>query len=139
MVVLPTDATAISSRVDSNCLQPNTNEQTLEWHLDAVRPATLLTAIWIGGVVVMFGAIAGRWRRLARLVRQSDSRNDPRWDALLAGLACRLRLPWRVRLVATESAVGPAVLEIRHRLSPVPAFPGVACVRGHVKEDWSES
>lgn len=110
VVVLPTEAGAISSRVDVNCPLPDADGQALEWRLDVLRPATWLTAIWIGGVVAMFGAIAGRWRRLARLVRQTASRNDPRWDALLAGLTRRLRLPWRVRLVVTQCAVGPAVL-----------------------------
>ena len=108
VVVLPTDSAAISSRVDSNCPLPDTDEQTLKWNVP--RPATWLAAIWICGTVAMLGAIAWRWRRLVRLMRQTGSRDDPRWDALLAGLACRLRIPWHVRLVVTQCAVGPAVL-----------------------------
>jgi beta-lactamase regulating signal transducer with metallopeptidase domain len=114
VVVLPSDAAASSSRADANRPLPDTAAPTPAWRPDRLRPATWLTAIWIGGVVVMFGTIAGRWRRLARLVRQTESRNDPRWDALLAGLARRLRLPRRVRLVATPCAVGPAVWGLLH-------------------------
>jgi beta-lactamase regulating signal transducer with metallopeptidase domain len=110
VAVSPAGAAALSSRADSNRPLPDTGKQTREGRLDALRPAAWLMAVWIGGVVVMFGTIAWRWQRLARLVRQAGRRSDQRWDALLAGLASRLRLPWSVQLVATECAIGPAVL-----------------------------
>ena len=116
--MLPTDAAAISSRVDSNCPMPDTGEQTLEWKMP--RPVIWLMAIWIGGTIAMLGGIAWRWRRLVRLMRQTDGRNDLRWDALLAGLARRLGLRWHVRLVVTQGAVGPAVLGL---LRPIVLLP----------------
>ena len=68
----------------------------------------------------MFGAIAGRWRRLAELVRAAERGQDPRWEAMLDGLVCRLKLRRRVRLVVIERPIGPAVLGLFHPTVLVP-------------------
>lgn len=110
VAVLPSDAPVDSSSVSFSYPLPDAGDQAFFWGLDVSRPATWLTLVWIAGTVAMVGAIAVRWRRLAKLVGHANRGEDPSWEAMFNGLACRLRLRCRVQLRITERSVGPAVL-----------------------------
>jgi hypothetical protein len=51
-----------------------------------------------------------RWLRFWKLVRASDQRDSPELDAMLQTLSKQLGVRRRVRLIVTESLVGPAVV-----------------------------
>lgn len=70
--------------------------------------ATVVAWAVISGLVLLVVTI--RWLRFCRLVRASPRRNSPELDMLLNTLSKQLGVRRRVRLIVTESLVGPAVV-----------------------------
>jgi beta-lactamase regulating signal transducer with metallopeptidase domain len=75
---------------------------------ESVGNATVVAWAVISGLVLLVVTI--RWLRFWRLVRASPRRNSPELDTLLKTLSKQLGVRRRVRLIVTESLVGPAVV-----------------------------
>jgi beta-lactamase regulating signal transducer with metallopeptidase domain len=75
---------------------------------DRVGNATLVAWAVISGLVLL--GVTIRWLRFWRLVRSSPRRDSPELDTMLQTLSKQLGVHRRVRLIVTESLVGPAVV-----------------------------
>ena len=80
------------------------------------RPATAagwpnaLFGLWGLASLGVIGVATGRWHRCWRIVRNAPLRECPELSEQMALLAKQLRLRRRVRLIVTESRLGPAVI-----------------------------
>lgn len=101
---------------------PNTGP-TAPWLLDVVG---WCGCGWIAGSVSLFVLAFTRWGVSLRTIRTASVVARPDLDSLVAELSRRLRLGKPVRLVVTESRLGPAVVGFLH---PVILLP-LAVVRG---------
>jgi beta-lactamase regulating signal transducer with metallopeptidase domain len=75
---------------------------------------------WFGGVVICSGVVAARWLQCRRVLRRTRAQVDPALDSFTSGLARRLGLRGRVRVVVTSSPRGPAAMGV---LWPTILFP----------------
>ena len=75
---------------------------------DRVGNATLVAWAVISGLVLL--GVTIRWLRFWRMVRSSPRRDSPELDTMLQTLSKQLGVRRRVRLLVTESLVGPAVV-----------------------------
>ena len=88
----------------TNVVEPVSDEQSADWLADATF------ASWsVISCLVLLG-VAIRWLRFWKLVRTSPRRETPELEAMLQTLSKQLRVRRRVRLIVTESLVGPAVV-----------------------------
>lgn len=147
----PVPATAIDVRTPSkNTATPNgqvavrraevaRSRQPLPSRIQSLQPAGsrrgwlagVLIPAWVLGMVAMLGFATIRLALCWRLVRGRGRRVDPSCDRLMRSLAKRLKL-WRpVRLVVTESRVGPAVIGL---FRPTVLLPEVV-IRGKRPEE----
>jgi beta-lactamase regulating signal transducer with metallopeptidase domain len=67
-------------------------------------------AVWLGVSLLVILGVTVRWLRFWRLVRTSAQRESPELVSLVASLSQQLGVRRRVRLIVTESLVGPAVI-----------------------------
>ncbi|MFT4559320.1 MAG: beta-lactamase regulating signal transducer with metallopeptidase domain [Planctomycetaceae bacterium] len=67
-------------------------------------------AVWLGVSLLVILGVTVRWLRSWRLVRTSAQRESPELVSLVASLSQQLGVRRRVRLIVTESLVGPAVI-----------------------------
>ena len=70
---------------------------------------TAIAAWLVISAFVLLGVTVSWWR-FWKLVRASDQRDSPELEALLQSLSKQLSVRRRVRLIVTESLVGPAVV-----------------------------
>lgn len=75
---------------------------------DRIGNAALVAWAVISGLVLL--GVTIRWLRFWRLVRESPRRDSPELDAMLQTLSKQLGVRRRIRLIVTESLVGPAVV-----------------------------
>lgn len=75
---------------------------------DRIGNASLFAWALVSGLVLL--GVTIRWLRFWRLVRASPRRDSPELDATLRTLSKQLGVRRRVRLIVTESLVGPAVV-----------------------------
>ena len=66
--------------------------------------------VWLGVSLLVLLGVTIRWLRFWRLVRTSSQRESPELVSLLDSLSQQLGVRRRVRLIVTESLVGPAVI-----------------------------
>lgn len=102
--VLLSDAEADELLHDSNIVE------TSEIRTDNHRFGEVAIAAWLGVVLLVLLGVTIRWLRFWRLVRKSSQRESPELVALLDSLSQQLGVRRRVRLIVTESLVGPAVI-----------------------------
>lgn len=75
---------------------------------DRIGNAALVAWAMISGFVLI--GVTVRWLRFWILVRESPRRDSPELDTMLQTLSKQLGVRRRVRLIVTESLVGPAVV-----------------------------
>ena len=80
-------------------------EPATEWNW----PQWLVT-IWLGGASLSLAIALVRWRLFLWRLRRFPRREGPELAEFVARLARRLRVGRRVRLLVTESRIGPAVI-----------------------------
>jgi len=93
--------------------------------------ATTLLLVWLVGAAVVISVAAARWAVCLWMVKRSGVRSDGPLDDLMISLSERLNLKRRVRLVITQSRVGPAVIAW---FRPIILLPEVV-VRGKSPEE----
>jgi GWxTD domain-containing protein len=69
-----------------------------------------LGPVWVCGVCLFYGRYAGGWLVSRRLRRRGVCRASERWQSLLAGLACELKLSRPVVLLESFFAEAPLVI-----------------------------
>jgi len=67
-------------------------------------------SVWLGVSLLVLLGVTVRWLRFWRLVKTSSQRESPELVSLVASLSQQLGVRRRVRLIVTESLVGPAVI-----------------------------
>jgi beta-lactamase regulating signal transducer with metallopeptidase domain len=80
------------------------NERSDSW----IGETAVIAWLVISGLVLL--GVTVRWLRFWKLVRTADQRNSPELEAMLQTLSKQLGVRRRVRLIVTESLVGPAVV-----------------------------
>jgi beta-lactamase regulating signal transducer with metallopeptidase domain len=98
------EASAAELTADSNVVESASDEQSTGWRGDAAFAA------WLAISCLVLLGVTIRWLRFWRLVRASPRRDSPELDTMLQTLSKQLGVRRRVRLIVTESLVGPAVV-----------------------------
>ena len=87
--------------------------------------SSLLLGAWLLMSLGVIGVAVVRFLSCWRLLKKSPQRECPELNELLSDLAKRLRLRRRVRLIVTESRLGPAVIGLFRSTVLLPATIGV--------------
>jgi beta-lactamase regulating signal transducer with metallopeptidase domain len=95
--------------------QPTDSAPVQDWSMVHV-----IAVCWLGGVVICGGVVAVRWLQCRSVLRRTRAEVDPALVPFTSGLARRLGLRGRVRVVVTSSPRGPAAIGV---LSPAILLP----------------
>ena len=87
--------------------------------------SSVLLGTWLLASLLVIGVAVVRFLTCWRLLKKSPQRECPELNELLSDLAKRLRLRRRVRLIVTESRLGPAVIGLFRSTVLLPATIGV--------------
>jgi beta-lactamase regulating signal transducer with metallopeptidase domain len=113
------DADVSLNRFAGVILDEDVAEEILKLESDAVFPAAepppsrfgqTACVIWLMMTLLVLLGVTVRWLRFWRLVQSSPRRESPELVSLLDSLTRQLHVRRRVRLIVTESLVGPAVI-----------------------------
>lgn len=80
-----------------------------------------LPGVWLAVTMLVLAALSWRWLRFWKLVRSAPRRECPELETQLDTLSKQLGLRRRVRLVVTESRIGPAVIGVFRATVLLPA------------------
>lgn len=98
------EAPATELTAASNVAESASDESSSDWLDDAAFVSwSVISCLVLLGVTI-------RWLRFWKLVRSSPRRDSTELDTTLQTLSKQLRVRRRVRLIVTESLVGPAVV-----------------------------
>ena len=86
------------------------NNELASTELASHRVGKALVVAWVVVSLLVLTGVTIRWLSFWRLVRNSSQRESPELVAALQTLSHQLRIRRRVRLIVTESLVGPAVV-----------------------------
>jgi beta-lactamase regulating signal transducer with metallopeptidase domain len=107
-------AVPLSDAEAAELLEPDGSSLDVDW-------PSVLAASWLTSVSVVLFVIAVRWWLFWHRLKRAPRRECPELDQQLAELARQLRVR-RVRLLVTESRIGPAVVGLFRKTILLPAI-----------------